>query len=427
MHSLRIRNLFRVSALNRRRIVVVGAGTSGAVLSMSLAGRTDHELVVVESGLYSGLDDESRFMNVLADQSLQSLHQVRLVADGPTIPYVQANCVGGGSAINGLLLTSQIPDVASGMTSLAGRDQLGDVGQALLASGGEQSQMWWNHGRWNPGRALMHLADEGRIEIVSGDAVEVLGNESSLVGVRLRDKIIEADVVVMCAGAIATPKILLQSVAGVLNPHIGRGLQDHPSLTFAVELRNDSRSFFDAGVIRRGRTSAGEQYLIVAYERASWSESHLGLVSVMLLTPHSRGWVSMVDGDFDVQMNMLDDARDVVAMREALLALVETVEHVSFDAIAHGVYADDEGTSIDALSGYSHEDLDEWIRANLRPVSHVAASCSQAVHENAALRLVEGVYIADASVLASVPSETPAGPVTIEARRIAREIERVLS
>jgi choline dehydrogenase-like flavoprotein len=91
------------------------------------------------------------------------------------------------------------------------------------------------------------------------------------------------------------------------------------------------------------------------------------------------------------------------------------------------VYADDEGTSIDALRGYSHEDLDEWIRANLRPVSHVAASCSQAVLKNAALRLVEGVFIADASVLASVPSETPAGSVTIEARRIAREIERVLS
>lgn len=427
LHSLYKHNLYRINTLSRRRIVVVGAGTSGAVLSMSLASRTDHELVVVESGAYSGLDDEPRFMNVLADSSLQSIHQVHLVTNSPSVPYVQAHCVGGGSAINGLLLTAQIPDVAVGMTSRADIEELGDVGRALLSSGGEPSDLWWNHGRWNPGRALMHLWEEGRIQIVSGDVVAALGDEHVTKGVNLRDQVIEADVVVMCAGAIATPKILLQSFTSSLNPDIGRGLQDHPCVTFAVELNNESRSFFDAGVIRRGTTSTGEQYLIVAYERASWSETHLGLVSVMLMTPHSRGWVSMTEGGWDVHLNMLDDARDVAAMREALWALMDIVEHDSFAVISRGVYADDEGTSIDALRLFSHDELDEWIRANLRPVSHVASSCSQAVHDSAALRAVEGMFIADASVLASVPPETPAGPVTMEARRIAREIESVLS
>lgn len=394
---------------------------------MALAARTDHELVVVESGQYSRHDDESRFMNVLADTSLQSIHQVHLVANGPLIPYVQARCVGGGSAINGLLLTSEIPDVAVAMTSMARSEQLGDVGRALLASGGEPSQLWWNHGRWNPGRALMHLVEEERITMISGDVVDVVGDHDTSKGVQLLDQVIEADLVVMCAGAIATPKILLQSFVGSLNPHIGHGLQDHPCVTFAVQLQNESDSFFDTGVIRRGRTRTGEQYLIVAYERASWSEGHLGLVSVLLMTPHSRGKVSMVEGTCDVNLNMLDDARDVVAMREALWALMDTVQHESFAAISHGVYADDEGTSVDELRQYSQVDLDKWIRANLRPVSHVAASCSKAVHDNAALRSVEGVYIADASVLASVPPHTPAGPVTIEARRIAREIEGALS
>ncbi|MTA93293.1 MAG: hypothetical protein F2545_02920, partial [Actinobacteria bacterium] len=49
--------------MSRRRIVVVGAGTSGSVVSMSLATRTEHEIIVVESGVYSGLDGESRFRN----------------------------------------------------------------------------------------------------------------------------------------------------------------------------------------------------------------------------------------------------------------------------------------------------------------------------------------------------------------------------
>ena len=99
----------------------------------------------------------------------------------------------------------------------------------------------------------------------------------------------------------------------------------------------------------------------------------------------------------------------------------------SFSAIADNIYADDEGTSVDDLRTFSVSDLDTWIRVNLRPVSHVASSCSRSVDGNGALQCVNGVFIADASILASVPPSTPAGPVTIEARRIARILEGELS
>jgi choline dehydrogenase-like flavoprotein len=412
--------------MSRRRIVVVGAGTSGAVLSMSLAARTNHEIVVVESGIYSGLDNESRFMNVLADPTLHSLHDVQLVADGPIVPYMQAHCLGGGSAINGMLLTSEVPDVAHGLTSYPREEDVGQVGQALLGSGGEKCQLWWNHGRWNPGRALMHLADEGRIRIVSDRVLQVVHQGSVSTGLEMMSETIESDVVVMCAGAIATPHILLQSGLGLKNSQIGRGLQDHPSVTFAVQLRQQSDAFFDAGIVRHGITTHGEQYLIVAYERASWSESDMGLVSVILLTPHSRGRVSVVEKDCHVQINMLDDERDVLAMREAVQILLGIVSQETFGAVAHNVYADDEGTTTDDLCVLSASELDRWIRLNLRPVSHVASSCSRAVDHNGSLNLVEGVFIADASILPSVPPSTPAGPVTIEARRIARILEGVL-
>lgn len=412
--------------MSRRRIVVVGAGTSGSLVSMSLATRTDHEIIVVESGVYSGLDGESRFMNVLADSSLQSLHQVQLVANGPAVPYVQAHCVGGGSAINGMLLTSEVPDVAQGLTSFPTLDELGDVSRALLDAGGEYTQLWWNNGRWNPGRALLHLVDHQRITIASDDVREVL-RSGPTVGVRLQERVIEADAVVMCAGAIATPKILLQSDIAKLNTKIGQGLQDHPSITFALELHRDGFSVFDAGVVRRGTTSMGGQYLIVAYERASWLEAELGLVSVLLLTPHSRGWVTARDHECEVHINMLNDERDVVAMREAVGSLIETVSHESFRAIARGSYADDEGTTVESLRSMTTKDFDAWIRRNLRPVSHVAASCHQAVNDEGFLQNVGGVFIADASVLPGVPPSTPAAPVTMEARRIAHLLEGAIS
>lgn len=413
--------------MSRRRIVVVGAGTSGAVLSMSLAARTNHEIVVVESGMYSGLDNESRFMDVLADFSLQSLHNAQLVANGPVVPYVQANCLGGGSAINGMLLTSEVPDVAQGLTSYPDEKDVGDVGRALLSAGGEKSQLWWNHGRWNPARALMHLAEEGRIRIASDRVEAVLRSDSGITGLRMMSETIESDVVVMCAGAIATPIILCDSGFTAENSQIGQGLQDHPAVTFAIQLRQQSDAFFDTGVIQRGTTSTGEHYVIVAYERASWSESELGLVSVIMLTPHSRGWISDVDVECRIQMNMLDDERDVLSMREAVLALLHTVSQDCFSAIAHNIYADDEGTTVDDLRALSTSDLDTWIRLHLRPVSHVTSSCSLAVNDNGALQSVNGVFVADASVLARIPPSTPAGPVTIEARRIARLLEGVLS
>ena len=409
--------------MGRRRIVVVGAGTSGAVVAMSLAAHTDYELIVVEAGAYPGLDGESRFMNVLADASLQSIHQVQLVAGGLSVPYVQARCVGGGSAINGMLLTSDVPDVAQGLTSFARIEQLGDVSRALLDSGGECSQLWWNDGRWNPGRALLHLVDEKRIRCVTDNVSEVLHHSDVVAGVRLQEIVLEADMVVMCAGAISTPRLLLESGVGSVNSHIGKGLQDHPSITFALELHRESNSLFDAGVVHRGRTSLGEEYLVVAYERASWSETGLGLVSVLLLTPHSRGQVSMSG---DVQLNMLSDERDVVAMREAVGALVDTVLNENFRKISSGVFADDAGTTVESLRDFSPVQMDGWIRQNLRPVSHVASSCHLAVGHDGSVQQLKGAFIADASVLPCVPTGTPAGPVTIEARRIARLLEGVM-
>ena len=70
--------------------------------------------------------------------------------------------------------------------------------------------------------------------------------------------------------------------------------------------------------------------------------------------------------------------------------------------------------------------MDGWIRQNLRPVSHVASSCHLAVGHDGSVQQLKGAFIADASVLPCVPTGTPAGPVTIEARRIARLLEGVM-
>jgi choline dehydrogenase len=164
----------------------------------------------------------------------------------------------------------------------------------------------------------------------------------------------------------------------------------------------------------------------VGYERASKSEENIGLFSVMLLTPRSRGWVRMHEHGPEISLNMLSDEYDVVAMRDAVKDLIGLVSNGEIARNFSRIYIDDNGNDVSTLKEGNDDDMDSWILRNLRPVSHVASSCAQAVTSTGLLSGVSGVYVADASVLPSVPACTPAGPVTMGARRIADEIRGAL-
>jgi choline dehydrogenase-like flavoprotein len=130
-----------------------------------------------------------------------------------------------------------------------------------------------------------------------------------------------------------------------------------------------------------------------------------------------------MQNDFD----MLATMRDRVAMREAVRELISTATSASFSAISEMVLVDSEGTSVEVLDAMKNADLDEWICEHLSVVSHAASSCNEIVDSDGKVRGVGNLYIADASILSNVPSCSPAGPVVIEAARIARAIGETLS
>ena len=407
-------------------IVVIGGGTAGCTVVSTLAAMTSLPIVLIEPGLSSVHDDEPAFFDVLSDETLSREVQTTLVDGGEDKPYTQAQVLGGGSAINGLLLTGEEPSFVSGLTRMATEADCGQVATALLAENGRFSRLWWNGGRWNPGRAVQHLVDEGRVTVIA-ESVTYLEHAQRVIKVaHTTNEAIEGSLFVMCAGALTTPALLLHSSLERAVSGIGDGLQNHPTVTFSAQLKTPGSQRFDATVVRDSLSSSGAQLLTIAYERTNSENVTNGLISISLMDPESRGGVWRSNTAMQNDFNMLATMRDRVAMREAVRELIATAMSPSFSAISTHVSVDSDGTSVETLDVMKNVELDEWIAANLTVVSHAASSCHEIVDADGKVRGVGNLYIADSSILHSVPSCSPAGPVVVEAARIARTLGETL-
>lgn len=321
-------------------IVVIGGGTAGCTVVSTLASMTTQPIVLVEPGPSSTHDDEPAFFNVLADEALSRNVQTTLVDGGDDKPYVQARALGGASAINGLLLTGEEPSFLRGLTRMATDADCGQVGAALLAENGRYSRLWWNGGRWNPGRAVQHLVEEGRVTVIAESATYLEHAQRVVTVAHTTNEAIEGSLFVMCAGALATPALLLHSSLERAVSGIGDGLQNHPTITFTVQLKKQTTQRFDATVVRESLSSAGAQLLTVAYERTNATDAVNALIAVSLMDPESRGGVWRSSTAMQNDFNMLATVRDRVAMREAVRELISTVTSASFTAISEQVLVD---------------------------------------------------------------------------------------
>lgn len=401
-----------------RPIVIVGGGTAGSTVALQLASTTVRPIVVCEPGDISLFDDVSFFFDVLDHKHL--IADERVTVGRRLIPYLQARAIGGGSAINGMLLTGDEPSYVEGLTSVPSEDDLGGISRTLLKSGGRMSRQWWNNGRWNPGRALVHLVEEGRVEWKKSAVQRILADDACVSGVDVNGEVIASDCVVMTAGAIATPRLLLQSGLGAVNESIGHGYQDHPAISFTLQRRSAQRGTFDAAVVRDVTVDSGVCGMMIAYERIHAKDGANALVSVLLMNPDSRGRVGLVDDECVVDTGVLSTARDRTGMRQLVRVAVGVLRGQAFADVAHSIVGGVAGTPIGVLAEMSDQDLDQWIADEVSLVSHASCSMSRSVDSNGCVIGIQGLTVADASVLPHVPHETPAAAVTMEARRIAR-------
>jgi 5-(hydroxymethyl)furfural/furfural oxidase len=288
------------------------------------------------------------------------------------------------------------------------------------------------------GRPNLEIRGEALVERVMFD-----GKRATGVLVRFGDgpkTELRAATVVLCAGAIHSPCILMRSGIGraadlvelgipVLhdNPYVGRQLMDHPILRATLALKPqfqaqdaDARHTNCCVTYSSGLAGGGvRDMILIAYNHrglplpGQTRPGPEGAVGAALYDAFSRGELRLTSADPHanpvVEENMLADERDRVRMRDAVRRLAELAAQPALQAICNGIRIGDTAlTPAEAVALPPHE-LDAVMLAEAADIQHAAGTCRMTAFEDPrgvvdpdlCVRGVEGLRIADASIMPS--------------------------
>lgn len=278
----------------------------------------------------------------------------------------------------------------------------------------------------------------------------LLWQGGQVVGVRLAsgEELGAATVVVTC-GAIHSPALLARS--GVDRPALGRHLLDHPSAGFAAalipEARIDHAAALTTPVINSliryssglaGCGPADMQILPIGATGLGSDGLAMAALRVAVMRAFSEGRVSLASDDphLDphVELNLLGDPRDVARLVDGIDRLRRLVETPPLRDVIETVYVDDKGTTLDALAPNAAA-VETWLASQSSDYVHAAGTCrmGQTDSEDAVVdpqgRLIgrRGVWVADVSILPSLPRANTNLMALAVAERVAANIAAALA
>lgn len=241
---------------------------------------------------------------------------------------------------------------------------------------------------------------------------------------------VPASLVVVCAGAIHSPAILLRS--GIDRPGIGFGLQDHPSAPITVSLRQP----VDPGelaVTALARFSSGESpgdLQILPMDHLGRAAPGLGVLSVALMEVRSRGRVRIRSSDPhedpEVDFALLGDESDRRRLMGGVRVLRSLLRESPLAAAISDAFIDDRGTRVEDL-GDDDDALTDWMQRYVGDYVHASGTCamgdprreSSVVDPSGSVIGYDGLRVCDASIFPQLPRANTHLPVMMAAEVLA--------
>jgi len=302
-------------------------------------------------------------------------------------------------------------------------------------------------------RENLDIVSDALVTRVLVEDLRAVGVEVDQDGVR---RTIPADRVVLCAGTINTPQILMLSGIGpkasieevglevVLDlPGVGQNLQDHPGvpLIYGVKDPAETRFGFRTHVryssdVPGAATDDINAYPSVLHRSSLNFPVPPDVASVLMLAPQlakprGAGWLSLASADPsarpDVHLKFLDDELDMTRMLKAIPLFL--------DVIASEGVAPHIGEPLLAPSPEVAADesaLREWILQTVLTSYHPTGTCRMGpdgddlavVDQHLKVRGIDGLYVGDASVMPVIPSGFTNLPCYMVGERLADWLRR---
>jgi predicted dehydrogenase (TIGR03970 family) len=286
-----------------------------------------------------------------------------------------------------------------------------------------------------------------RVRVAHGRAIGVDVETSG------RTETVEAGEVVLAAGAIGSPHLLLLSGIGPADelsalgvpvvadvPGVGRDFMDHPQLAVEWRARPETaarrREAFVAALdfASPGGPAQGDLEILLGEQPLGdllrcESSGPGGVLLVSLQAPQSRGRISLRSGDPDdhprIEYNYLTDATDRGRLRHGLRTAAALLRSEAFAGVVdhivdlHSADIEDSG-------------LDRWMDTRLGTAIHLCGSArmgraddpAAVVDQYGRVHGVSGLRVADTSILPTAPSRGPAPTAVLIGELVARFIRR---
>ncbi|MBE9637795.1 GMC family oxidoreductase [Salipiger mangrovisoli] len=514
--------------------IIVGAGAAGSVLAERLSSDPDTRVLLLEEGRGAGGHWASRVPQaqpwLLRDPTRVYGYHVEPGPRGPAERWLRGRMPGGSSAVGAMLwlrggeadwthmarvtgsadwdwpemarVLRLIEHHAFGARALRRAGPLRPLMQAVLRAGAESG--WRLRADFNEadpeglGPATWMIDDKGRrvtawtafvraaksrpnLRIETGVRVDrVLIDEGRAYGVEGRRGTAQLvfrcrGEVILCTGAVITPKILMLSGVGDgmalrragietkhHSPNIGRGLRDHLVLATNWRLRHwrdsDNRAYTGArlwmtvaryllsgagplgqggaelvGFIASGKTAERPDLMVTAAAHSLEVAPGIGglepepgmRLTAHVLRPESSGYVFAAGPDPDtpprIEANYLASERDRL---RAILALRKLRGLAQRPALAEFI----EGETVISAWARSDDDILDLYRRYSRSAFNAVGSCAMGPDEldplDARLRLrgVARLRVCDASIFPEMPAGGTLAPVMAAALRAAEFI-----